>query len=150
MSQFFDNLSTKIVKFVPLSTLAKNGLYLTALGRFGFAVADKVGARLAGPLVAITADGAVNPNNAEKYVVTKAGVAVLTLAAPTATVDDGKEIFITSGTANAHTLTATGLFNSGAAAVNLATFAAFAGAGLTLIAYQAKWNVKSQIGITFS
>lgn len=150
MSQHFDNLSTKILKLIPLSAVAKNGFYLDTNKRFGFGVADKVGARLGGPLVAITANGAINPNNAEKYVITKGGVAAMTLAAPTVTVDDGKEIFVTSNTANAHTVTATGLLQTGAATVDVATFAAFAGAGLTLIAYQGKWNVKSQIGITFS
>ncbi len=101
-------------------------------------------------LQVLSADGAVLPRVAATYVVTKAGVALLTLAAPTATTDDGKIIVITSGTANAHTLTATGLFNTGAAEVNLATFAAFAGAGVTLMAYQAKWNVISSVGVTFT
>ncbi len=98
----------------------------------------------------LSADGAVNSHVAQTYVVTKAGVALLTLAAPTATVDDGKIIVITSGTANAHTLTATNLLNTGAAENDVATFAAFAGAGLTLMAYQATWNVISSVGITFS
>ncbi len=101
-------------------------------------------------LQAITASGAVLPRVGATYVVTKAGVAVLTLAAPTATADDGLILQIISSTANAHTLTATGLFGTGAAAVNLATFAAFAGAGVTLMAYQAKWLVVSSVGITFS
>jgi hypothetical protein len=74
----------------------------------------------------------------------------MTLAAPTATTDDGKIILITSNTANAHTLTATGLLQTGSASVNLATFAAQKGAGLTLIAYQGKWNVLGSVGITFS
>lgn len=99
---------------------------------------------------ALAASGAVPPHVGHTYVVTKAGVAALTLAAPTATTDDGIEITITSNTANAHTLTATGLFQCGTSAVNLATFAAQAGAGLTLMAYQGKWNVIASVGITFS
>jgi hypothetical protein len=98
----------------------------------------------------ITASGAVNPHLAANYLITEAGVAALTLAAPTATVDDGKTITITSTTANAHTLTATGLLQTGSASVNLATYAAYAGAGLTLQAYQGKWMVQAQVGITFS
>lgn len=98
----------------------------------------------------ITADGAVLPRVAQTYVITKAGVAVLTLAAPTATVDDSKVIVITSNTANAHTLTATGLFQTGTATVNLATFAAFAGASITLMAYQGKWNVISVNAVVLS
>ncbi len=93
---------------------------------------------------------AVPPHTPATYVITKAGVDAMTLAAPTATTDDGLVITITSDTANAHTLTATGLLNTGAAAVNVATFAAHAGAGLSLMAYQGAWNVMSQIGITFS
>lgn len=79
----------------------------------------------------------------------------MTLAAPNAGDsatggDDGKEIQLISTTANAHTLTATGLLQTGAAAVNLATFAANAGAGLRLRANNGKWQVLQQIGITFT
>ena len=103
----------------------------------------------AAPIV-IAASGAVDPRTSATYVITKAGVAALTLAAPVATSDDGIRIYIFSNTANAHTLTATGLLNTGSASVNLATFAASAGAGVVLYAYQGKWMVESQIGITFS
>lgn len=99
---------------------------------------------------AITASGAVNPHVTANYIITKAGVAALTLAAPTAVTDDGTEIVISSSTLFAHTLTATGLLSTGTSAVNLATFAAFAGAGLTLKAYNGLWQVKSSVGITFS
>lgn len=99
---------------------------------------------------AISASGAINPHNPGTYVITKAGVAAETLAAPTATTDDGVTIVVTSNTANAHTLTATGLLQTGTVSVNVATFAAFAGAGLTLMAYQGKWNVIGSVGITFS
>lgn len=101
-------------------------------------------------LAALTTNGAVSPHTTADYVITKAGVLADTLAAPTATTDDGVVICIVSTTANAHTLTATGLLNTGTAAVNLATFAAYAGAGLTLLAYQAKWYVLSSVGVTFS
>ncbi len=98
----------------------------------------------------ITASGAVPPHLAANYLITKAGVAALTLAAPTAGTDDGLTITLTSTTAFAHTLTATGLLQTGSASVNAATFAAFAGAGLTLQAYQGKWMVQAAVGITFS
>ena len=84
------------------------------------------------------------------YLVTKAGVQALTLAAPVSVVDDGKRITVSSNSANAHTLTATGLLNTGSASVNLATFAAFAGAGVVLEAVRGKWNVISATGITFT
>jgi len=93
---------------------------------------------------------AINPHVNANYIVTTAGVDAMTLAAPTTGIDDGVEIFVSSNTANAHTLTATGLLQTGAAAVNLATFAAQKGAGVRLKAFQAKWNVVHQIGITFS
>ena len=101
-------------------------------------------------LTALTTNGAVNAHTTANYVITKAGVLADTLGAPTATTDDGVVIQITSTTANAHTLTATGLLNTGTASVNLATFAAYAGAGLQLMAYQGAWYVLCSVGITFS
>lgn len=97
----------------------------------------------------LTADGAVSPSTAATYLITKAGVLAATLAAP-AVADNGKVIRITSNTANAHTLTATGLLQTGSASVNVATFAAQPGAGLTLMAVGGKWNVLAAVGITFS
>ena len=98
----------------------------------------------------LTTNGAIPAHSGHTYVITKAGVLAATLAAPTAGTDDGIEITIASTTANAHTLTATGLFQCGTASVNLATFAAQAGAGLTLMAYNGKWVVLFSVGITFS
>lgn len=102
------------------------------------------------PLIPLSVNGAIPPHTAANYVITKAGVLADTLAAPTATTDDGIQIVVTSNTANAHTITATGLLQTGTASVNVATFAAQAGASLTLMAYQGKWNVLSSNGITFS
>lgn len=99
--------------------------------------------------VAVTASGAVPVRPGADYVITKAGVAALTLAAPLAA-DNGVTITITSTTAFAHTLTATGLLQTGSASVNLATFAAFGGVSLTLKAYNLLWVVISQNGVTFS
>lgn len=98
----------------------------------------------------LSSNGAIPSHVGHTYVITKAGVLADTLAAPTAGADDGIEITLTSNTANAHTLTATGLLQTGSASVNVATFAAFAGASLTLMAYQGKWNVLSAVGVTFS
>lgn len=77
-------------------------------------------------------------------VFTKAGVAAMTLAAPSVA-QNGTRITFTSATDNAHTVTATGLIHDGitGGAKNLATFAAFAGASLTLEAYAEKWHVIS-------
>jgi len=93
---------------------------------------------------------AIPPHSSASYVVTGAAVDAMTLAAPTATTDDGKTLIVSSNTAYAHTLTATGLLQTGASAVNVATFAAHAGATVTLKAYQGKWNVISSTGITLS
>jgi hypothetical protein len=100
-------------------------------------------------LAVLAASGAI-PVVAASYVITKAGVAALTLAAPIAGTQDGLTISVVSATNFAHTITATGLLNTGTAAVNVATFAAFAGAGLTLKAYQGEWLVTASVGITFS
>lgn len=99
----------------------------------------------------LAANGAIPPHASGVYVITKSSaLAALTLAAPTAGTDDGVTIVVTSNTAFAHTLTATGLLQTGTATVNLATFAAFAGASITLYAYNAKWNVLSSTAITLT
>lgn len=101
-------------------------------------------------LLTLAASGAINPNVSGSYVITKAGVAALTLAAPTVTTSDGVTITVTSNTAFAHTITATGLLQTGGTTTDVATFAAHPGATVTLQAYQGKWNVISANGITFS
>lgn len=100
-------------------------------------------------LTPLTANGAINSHLAADYIITKAGSALLTLAAPTATVDDGTMISITSNTAFAHVLSAIGLLQTGTAFVNYVDFNAFPGATVTLQAYQGKWNVLSFSGVAF-
>jgi uncharacterized membrane protein YjjP (DUF1212 family) len=104
-------------------------------------------------LNAVAASGAL-PLVPGSYFITKAGVAALTLAAPiagsTGAGQDGSQLCIYSTTAYAHTLTTSGLLQTGSASVNTATFAAFAGASLTLVAYNGKWLVLTSNGITFS
>jgi len=101
-------------------------------------------------LTAITASGAIATGTAANYIITKAGVAAMTLGAPTATTDDGKLIWVSSSTNYAHTVTATGLLQTGSSKTDVATFAAYAGAGVMLMAYQAKWIVIYSVGVTFS
>lgn len=75
------------------------------------------------------------------YVITySAGAATVTVSAPTATVDDGLEIFISSNTNQAHVV-AVGAGNllAGVAAKAQVTLPAFAGAQISLTAYQGKW-----------
>lgn len=102
---------------------------------------------LFGTGVLIPANRAVDPSLSHRYLITKATAAALTLAAPTT---DNLRIEIRSTTTAAHTVTATGLLGSGSAATDLATFAAFRGAGLVLASYGGKWLVMSSVGITFS
>ncbi len=101
-------------------------------------------------ITAALVNGAVTIANGT-VVFTKAGVAAMTLAAPTAA-QEGTTIVFTSGTANAHTLTATGLIQDGVTggAKNLATFAAFVGSSLTLQAINLKWHVISLNACTIS
>lgn len=103
------------------------------------------------PFVLLSGSGAVPAHAAQRYIITLASAASLTLVAPTVTTDDGNTVTIISDTAFAHTLTATNLFNSGvSAAVNLATFAAFKGATIVLMAYQGRWDVVSLNGVVMS
>lgn len=123
-------------------------LVVTPLGAFTAQAAASLGA---GPFVPLAASGAINPHLPGKYVITKSsGAAALTLAAPTAGIDDGVQIEVISTTAQAHTITATGLLQTGSASVNEATYAAHAGANIILQAYQALWYVVSQNQISFS
>ena len=105
---------------------------------------------------ALTVDVGVN-------VVTAGSALALTLAAPTAGAQapanafprtsygqDCSVLVVASTTAYAHTVTATGLLQTGSASVNVATFAAQAGCSLTLMAYNGKWVVLSSNGVTFS
>lgn len=97
----------------------------------------------------ITASGAISPSIQGNYIITKAGVAAMTLAAPASTAN-GLIIEITSGTAYAHTITATGLLNTGTASVNVLTFAAYAGASVRLMAYNSLWNLLGYNTVTLS
>lgn len=98
----------------------------------------------------VIAAGAVPPHTAANYLISAGSAQALTLAAPTVGTDDGLRISFKSSTLFAHTITATGLLGTGTAAVNVATFAAQAGAGLELMAQNGKWLVMSSVGITFS
>ena len=84
-------------------------------------------------------------------VLSKAGVAAMTLVAPTKDID-GFTLFITSTTAQAHTVTATSLINDGATGAphTTATFAAFKGAGITLQAQSGLWQVRANNNVTVS
>jgi hypothetical protein len=104
-----------------------------------------------GPIIVLsgTAD-AINPHVAGNYIVNTGSADAMTLAAPTAGVDDGLSINVYSDSTQAHTITATSLFANGTALKTTATFAAFRGAGVNLRAYNGVWQVIGQTAITFT
>lgn len=113
------------------------------------------GGSIMGPVSALLVNGAIDPHTEAKYAITKASALADTLAAPTtgaisAGGDDGKIIEIGNTTAFAHTITATGLFQTGDATTDVATFNAAAGGGLRLMAYGAKWVVLGANAVAFS
>lgn len=100
------------------------------------------------PKVAVASEnGAITIQNSA-VVVTKAGVAALTLPTPIATTHDGIEITVIATTAFAHTVTTQTNKINGASAV--ATLGGAKGDGITLIAYQGVWYVKRSTNITLS
>ena len=94
------------------------------------------------------ADGAI-ATSGNVAVLTKGSAGAYTLAAPIAA-QEGMEITIVSQTAFAHVVTATGLINDGVTggSKNTMTFAAFAGAAITLVANNLKWAVVSKNVVT--
>lgn len=143
-SMWLFQIRDSIVKF--MSTGPGNQV-VTPLGAFGPQAAASL---LAGPFVPVSAAAAaINPHAPGRYVITyNGGAGAYTLAAPTVGLDDGVLIEITSLTAQAHVLTATGLLNDGTGHVNTATFGAHAGAMVLLCAYQGKWYVQANQSVT--
>lgn len=83
--------------------------------------------------------------------VTKGTAAALTIAAPVAGDDDGKELTIISTTAAAHTVTNTSPgFNNGSTSKDVATFGAAIGNNMVIQAYNGIWYVISQVGVTLA
>jgi hypothetical protein len=100
------------------------------------------------PTVA-SGDGAITVKSGVVFV-TKAGVCAMTLANPTATVDDGNELVVISVTANAHTLSNFGGagFNGGGTGTDIGTFGGAKGDGIVLRAYQGVWYIVTKTNIT--
>jgi hypothetical protein len=99
----------------------------------------------------LSGDGAVTIKEGV-VVITKGSAAAVTIADPTATVDDFKELSVISATAFAHTLSngAGSGFNAGGAASDLGTFGGAKGDGIRLIAYQGKWYVQTKTNVTLA
>jgi hypothetical protein len=108
------------------------------------------------PLQSVAVNGALSVSSGNYVLLTKAGVIALTLAAPTAGVDDGMVISITSANgAYADTLTATSLLQNGAngSPFTTATFgvtSTYIGGTLVLKAYNGFWFVVSAVGVALT
>jgi hypothetical protein len=102
---------------------------------------------VSGSARAYAADGVIQQLSGT-HALTKTGTAgAFTLAAPAS---DGMRLTIVNRSAFAHVITATGLLDDGTAVApkNTATFAAFPGAVLDLVAAGLKWNVASKNAVT--
>lgn len=82
--------------------------------------------------------------------ISKVGVAALTIGDPTTGVMDGMEMTFMSVTASAHTLSnaAGSGFNAGGAATDVGTFGGAKGDNITIVAYAGVWYVKSKTNVT--
>jgi hypothetical protein len=91
------------------------------------------------------------PPVAGTAILTKATAATMTLPAPTLA-NNGAILIITSQTAAAHTVTGLALLADGVSGSphGTATWAAFKGASLTLMAVNQLWNVIAATGVTIA
>ncbi len=104
-------------------------------------------------LVEYSVSGAIAvPKRNTIVVLSKAGVAVMTLLAPAGD-QNGMRLTITSNTAQAHTITTVNLLADGSSGSphNTATFTTgYIGQGLVLVAYQGLWQVESSNHIAYT
>jgi hypothetical protein len=101
-------------------------------------------------IVAYSVNGAITPPRKNTLIVlTKAGVAAMTLAGPSKA-DNGIVVTIKSSTANAHTVTYTAGFYADTTSSDVATFAAKDGASITLVADGGKWGVVALGNVTIA
>lgn len=114
--------------------------------------ADKIRAIQNPTITAYASDGAIsfaNPYNIAKL--TKGSAGAYTLAAPTAA-QEGYRRLILGQSAYAHVVTATNLLDDGVTggAKDTATFGAFVGTSLDLIAINLKWHVVGKNVVTIA
>lgn len=120
------------------------------LQQVGFA--SKLGEIQKPTISTYASDGAIafaNPSNIAKL--TKGSAGAYTLAAPTAA-QEGYRLLIIGQTAYAHVVTATNLLDDGVTggAKDTATFGAFVGTSLDLIAINLKWHVVGKNVVTIA
>lgn len=93
---------------------------------------------------------AINPDLPANYVIKTAGVDAMTIATPTIA-QEGNYFYISSDTANAHTLTAaTACFSNGTAATTVVTFKAFKGSNLVFVVRNLTYHVISSNVTSFA
>ena len=112
----------------------------TGTGAAVFGTAPTLSApKITHPVATASANGAITITSGVVKI-TKAGVCALTLEAHDT---DGIVIRVVSTTDHAHTITATALIDDGVTggSKTTATFAAFAGASITLVSIGSKWSV---------
>lgn len=102
------------------------------------------------PVVVVSADGPIPIINGT-VILTKGSAGAQTLAAPTAA-QEGTRLTVISGSAFAHVIAATDKLHDGVTggAKDTATFAAFQGASITLIAYNLLWYLEGKNLVTIA
>ena len=111
-------------------------------GVFDFEAADQC---LASPFKvhSVSTQNTIEKSIAGRRLITLGSALALTILAPIAGTDDGRQISLLSATAFAHTLTCTGHLKDGNGHVNVMTLAAQPGAGFTMTAWNGDWLVTS-------
>jgi len=108
----------------------------------------KQGQPYCSPVQVAAASGAITIQSGVVHL-TKAGVAVMTLADPPKDAN-GAELIIRANTANAHTVTNTTGFDGAGAGGDVATFGGAVGDQLTLLAYDGVWRVYHKTNVTIA
>ena len=99
--------------------------------------------------IASGANGAISIKSGSVLLTKADGASAFTLADPAAA-DAGKQLCITSETAQAHTVTIAGGLNGGGAAADVGTFGGAIGDYVCLVAYNSKWYLLHKLNVTFA
>jgi predicted RecA/RadA family phage recombinase len=158
---FYDSNSSLACSAVMLSLAAasSSAMIFTYMGRVALAASttdtkvlanlDTIGAN-SQPFVNFTGSGTITSHSAARYAISGTAAKTLTLGAPTATTDDGKEITIISNSSFANVVSASGLILAGqtGSAYDTATAPVKPGAVMRLMALSGKWVLVSNPIIT--
>lgn len=132
------------------STAFPNGVTADVVGNVTGDVTGNLSGAVKRPVQVGSANGAITIKDGF-VVLTKAGVAAMTLADPTATTDDGKELTVIALTANAHTVTIASGLNGAGAGADVGTFGGAVGDRFSVVAYNGKWYASGvNVNVTFA